>query len=264
MYARLVPIIALTANAVSGNEEMFLANGFNDFISKPIDVLKLDAMLNKWIRDKHGDAPQVEVKRDSAATESLSSSFHVKGIDFDMGVVRYGTESIYLQILGSYAASTPELLDKLRYPTENDLAAYAIFVHGLKGSSRAICANEIEQAAEKLEFAAKARNFKAVSAQNNAFIKSVEVLLAELSAFLEGAKNKIGLRQKERRPTPSEALLSQMREAAQHFKASAIEEILSDLERYDYDSGGDVVTWIRERMDNLDYDAIAEKLKPKS
>ncbi|MCL2101526.1 MAG: ATP-binding protein, partial [Fibromonadales bacterium] len=44
-----LPIVALTANAVAGTEEMFLANGFNDFLSKPIDVLKLDAILKKWI-----------------------------------------------------------------------------------------------------------------------------------------------------------------------------------------------------------------------
>jgi len=46
-------IVALTANALVGNEEMFLHNGFDDFISKPIDTLHLDSILNKYIRDKH-------------------------------------------------------------------------------------------------------------------------------------------------------------------------------------------------------------------
>ena len=44
-----MPVIALTANAVVGMREMFIANGFNDFLSKPIDVSKLDEMLNRWI-----------------------------------------------------------------------------------------------------------------------------------------------------------------------------------------------------------------------
>ena len=46
-------IIALTANALVGNEEMFAQNGFDGFLSKPIDVRQLDAALNRFIRDKH-------------------------------------------------------------------------------------------------------------------------------------------------------------------------------------------------------------------
>ena len=47
------PIVALTANAVTGQVEVFLNNGFDDFISKPIDVRSMDLILNKLIRDKH-------------------------------------------------------------------------------------------------------------------------------------------------------------------------------------------------------------------
>jgi len=44
-----IPIIALTANAVSGMREMFISNGFNDFLAKPIDISKLDEILVRWI-----------------------------------------------------------------------------------------------------------------------------------------------------------------------------------------------------------------------
>jgi signal transduction histidine kinase/CheY-like chemotaxis protein len=47
------PIVALTANAIVGSEKMFLENGFDSFISKPIDITQLDAVLNKLIREKH-------------------------------------------------------------------------------------------------------------------------------------------------------------------------------------------------------------------
>jgi PAS domain S-box-containing protein len=48
-YFGTVPIVALTANAVTGTKEMFLQNGFNDFLSKPIDTIKLNTTLEKWI-----------------------------------------------------------------------------------------------------------------------------------------------------------------------------------------------------------------------
>jgi CheY-like chemotaxis protein len=51
-YAKTLPIIALTANAISGNEEMFLQSGFNSYISKPIDIMRLDTVLNQFVRDR--------------------------------------------------------------------------------------------------------------------------------------------------------------------------------------------------------------------
>jgi PAS domain S-box-containing protein len=51
-YARNIPIIALTANAVAGNEQMFLDNGFNAFIPKPFSVKILDSIVQRWVRDK--------------------------------------------------------------------------------------------------------------------------------------------------------------------------------------------------------------------
>ena len=48
-YAQKIPIIALTANAIAGTEDMFYVNGFQDFLSKPIDIMKLDTVVLKWI-----------------------------------------------------------------------------------------------------------------------------------------------------------------------------------------------------------------------
>jgi CheY-like chemotaxis protein len=48
-YAQKLPIIALTANAVPGSEQMFLKNGFNAFLAKPFNVMNLDAVVRKWV-----------------------------------------------------------------------------------------------------------------------------------------------------------------------------------------------------------------------
>jgi signal transduction histidine kinase len=51
-YAKNIPIIALNANAVAGNEQMFLENGFNAFLPKPFNVMSLDAIVHRWIKRK--------------------------------------------------------------------------------------------------------------------------------------------------------------------------------------------------------------------
>jgi CheY-like chemotaxis protein len=50
LYAKTVPIIALTAAEVDGEGDLFLQNGFNAFLSKPIDITRLDEEINRWVR----------------------------------------------------------------------------------------------------------------------------------------------------------------------------------------------------------------------
>jgi CheY-like chemotaxis protein len=51
-YAKNIPIVALTANAVAGNEQMFLDNGFNAFLPKPFNAASLDAVVNKQVKSE--------------------------------------------------------------------------------------------------------------------------------------------------------------------------------------------------------------------
>jgi CheY-like chemotaxis protein len=55
-----VPIIAFTANAVSGMKELFLEKGFNDFISKPVEVAKLDEIIARWVPKNKQAAAEIE------------------------------------------------------------------------------------------------------------------------------------------------------------------------------------------------------------
>jgi DNA-binding response OmpR family regulator len=72
-YFRNVPIIALTANAVVGMRETFIENGFNDFLSKPIDVSKLDEALNRWIPKEKREVGSSEHRSDYNSASNLHS-----------------------------------------------------------------------------------------------------------------------------------------------------------------------------------------------
>jgi CheY-like chemotaxis protein len=51
-YAQNIPIIALTANVVAGNEQLFIDNGFNAFLPKPFNAMILDTIIQRWVRNK--------------------------------------------------------------------------------------------------------------------------------------------------------------------------------------------------------------------
>ncbi|MDR1874043.1 MAG: response regulator [Synergistaceae bacterium] len=296
-YARTVPIVALTANALAGNEEMFLENGCSAYLSKPIDIMKLDVILNRWVRDvqsaetlrkaerrktdrfvvtevafgpRVSGAPRL-VCPDSAGPElagpglaSLdSASLDSTSLDFAAGIQRYGTEAAYLQILRSYATHTPALLARLQNLSPAVLSDYAIAVHGLKGASFGICADAVGKLAGELERSARARDFEAIRGKNESLIKLTESLLAKLKNVLHAAENlpsetSVG---KERLPSPDAVLLQKMLEAARRSRTSEMEEIMAELERYEYESDGETIAWLRERLDTLEYRAMKERLE---
>ncbi|MCL2269844.1 MAG: ATP-binding protein [Treponema sp.] len=264
-YYKTVPIVALTANALTGNERMFLANGFNAFISKPIDVLQLDAVLNTLVRNKQPEEilrmAEMELlkqkKDDQVSSGTLDKT--VAGIDFEQGRERYNGEGIYLDILRSWRRHTPSLLEKMKGLSRETLQEYAVTVHGLKGSSYGIFANEIGKKAEELEGLAKAGNFEGVQAENAGFIKMTESLMSDLDGLLMNAD--AGKSEKQRMPSPDPALLASFLDAARRYKSTLMEEILDNLESYVYESGGELVAWLREQTDNLEYEAICSRLE---
>jgi HPt (histidine-containing phosphotransfer) domain-containing protein len=202
------------------------------------------------------------------------------GLDIAAGTAQYAGEAAYLSILRSYALHTPALLETLRAEkrrlgektllrslTPEDLREYAIAVHGLKGSSYGIKANAVGAAAAALESAAKAGDWEAVRSENDALLEKAETLLARLGEILKTAEARLSesgrpaAAEKERRAAPDPVLLEQLLSAAQRARTSIMEELMAELERCDYDSGADLVVWLRERIENIEYDAVAERLK---
>ena len=265
-YGKKVPIIALTANALAGNEKMFLANGFNAFISKPIDVIQLDAALNTWVRNKQtaetlkmAEMELEKIKKDDQHTFGTLDNVQVPGIDIAQGKERYNGEAAYLDILRSWYRHTPVLLDKMRSLSPETLPDYSITVHGLKGSSYGIFANGIGKKAEELEGLAKAGEFTSVQAANENFIHMTESLLLDLGELLKKAD--AGKAEKQKLSSPEPALLVDLLAATKRYKSTVMEDILEKLESYEYETGGELVAWLREQMDNLEYDAICSRLE---
>jgi len=261
-YYKNLPVIALTANAIMGMKEMFLSNGFNDYLSKPIEVLKLDYTLSAWLPvEKQIQNPDAQETME--ARTIFPDGFLAVGVDITTGKTRY-TEKAYLEVLRSYYLHTPALLDKIKNINFIDLSEeaikeYTITVHGIKGASYGICADTAGKQAEALENAARSRDMKFIEANNTGFIEEVEKIFKELNELFSLITQQAGA--KPVCPKPDPALLERLTEAARRYNVKVMDEILEKLETYEYEQGGELVKWLREQVDNLEYEAIYKKLE---
>jgi len=209
-YAKNIPIIAMTANAIVGNEEMLMQNGFQAFIAKPVDIMLLDSIVRHWVRNKSMEKElaarqaeaemtgqdfvpethfQQELERRSGEDRRRGHDRRIPGLDLEECLERFGgDEEVMRDILDSYVRNTPAMLEKIRAVTREGLARYAVTVHGIKGSSRNICAEAIGKFAQALEHAAKTDDFAFVEANNDAFLRAVEGQIAQISCFLSGTE----------------------------------------------------------------------------
>ena len=151
-----LPIIALTANAVSGTKEMFLSKGFNDFLSKPIDTIELNSILEKWLPEE---------KREKA-----------------MGTVSE-ISNINLEILDTFYKDGLKKIKEIKkcLETEN-YHLYTIYVHALKSSSASIGALDISKTAKSLEMAGKQGDFTYIKRHTPEFLTALEALLDNINA----------------------------------------------------------------------------------
>lgn len=154
-YFAVVPIIALTANAMKGVREFFLENGFNDFVSKPIELDRLDDVLRVWLPEDKQKAPTLPEKaqEDEVLTQAIA---HLPGVDTAQGMAYCGTAAIYQSTLTLFFQQLPERITQLEASWKSeDWETFSREAHSLKSASRWIGAMELGRQAEQMEMAGR-------------------------------------------------------------------------------------------------------------
>ncbi|MCL2182390.1 MAG: ATP-binding protein [Chitinispirillia bacterium] len=238
-----LPVAALTANAVSGMREMFLQNGFNGFIPKPIDTIALNALLEELIpAEKRKELTGDELK---ALTEETSSGddedIMIKGVNIKKGIaVMGGKLESYLQTLDVFRKDGRDKLNAIKEVlAQNNMQLYTIYVHALKSAAANIGAAKLSESARDLETAANKGDRAFIDAHN-------PEMTAELGAVLTGIDSCLkAINAKTRREgtggggasgmtdiNAANAELRKLKNAIDIMNASAMNEAVKNLQRY--------------------------------
>jgi CheY-like chemotaxis protein len=262
-YARTVPIIALTANAIIGNEELFLRHGFQAFLTKPIDIMRLDMVINDFVRDKKQEkalklAPPPEDSQEAGKEYRLLQQKKIPGLNIHRGLKRLnGNVESYITILRSYVKNTPVVLESIRDVNSSPLSLYSVKVHGIKGSSYGISAVAVGNMAKELEDAANGGNTNYVKSHNGPFMELAETLVGNLREFLVEIDKDT---HRPMRPAPDPALLEAILKASRSYDMDGLDKAVTELSQYRYESRGELVDWLRDKTGRSAFEEIETRL----
>ena len=278
-YAKNIPIIAMTANTIIGNEEMFLSNGFQDFLPKPVDMSRLDELLRRWVRNKELEkaledrslsslgqvAPGLYYEQDRRKAAERRSGIERRqlfeqllGIDYERGIERFGgSEETFMNILSSYAQNTRPLLDVIEHVSEDSLDEYATIVHGIKGASRGILADMLGNSAENLENAAKTGDIAYINMHNQTFIEAVMKLIRDIDDLLNAKSTE---NPKPMKNVPDAMALQKLLDACKSYSMDEAESAMGEIETYQYYNDDGLVEWLRKNLKLTNFKQIIEKL----
>jgi CheY-like chemotaxis protein len=187
---RNVPIIAMTAHAMAGDEDKSLQAGMNGHVTKPIDPDQLFSTLQKWVKPSEKRAqvkqPEIPVERpesDKAVAEEDALPESLPGFDLTDGLKRLqGNKRLYRKLLLNFATDYCEAVNDIRIALDaKDFEQTHSLVHNLKGLAGNLAATDLQAAAVNLEKLVKGVKKKTPSA------RKLNLKLVELENALDQA-----------------------------------------------------------------------------
>lgn len=253
-YYKKLPIIALTANAVNNAKELFLREGMNDFIAKPIEIRDIASIIRKWLPPEK----IINVKQNecSTVTHTEDEIPIIEGIDVKSGITLSGTLAFYKKILADYYSVIEKkaaLIEK--YEAEGDIKAFTIEVHALKSTSRLIGAMELSETAALLEKYGLERNIELIKAETPYLLRCYRAYLPLLAPFqkVDSISPEIILSSEQIREN-----LLVLNDALDNFDINTATAILAELKNCKLDEpAAKLRACLSDALDEVEYDDAA-------
>jgi hypothetical protein len=120
-----------------------------------------------------------------------------------------------------------------------------------------ISAESVSNAAATLETAANAGAARQVLALKNALINATDALLQNINAWLRSYDEKVT---KPVRNSPDPAVLKRLKQGCENYDIAAIDEAMNALENTEYETGNDLIAWLREKIGVSEFEEVARRL----
>jgi len=242
------PIVALTANALAGQAEIFFNNGFDGYISKPIDIRQLNSTLNKLVRDKQPAAVIEEARRQK---ESLSNASHYSSFN------RQLIEFFLRDAKKSAAVLETVYINKGR--RSEDISMFIINVHGMKSALANIGKTELSEQAARLEQAGRDKNIKYIMSELPSFLELLYDVIHKLENENNALKTDAG--DDELNPQFLKEKLLAIRSSCAIYNKKAAKNILLELKEKSWPpSEAKLLSDISEYLLHSEFDEILKSI----
>ncbi|MCR5725158.1 MAG: response regulator [Treponema sp.] len=267
------PCIALTANAISGVRQMYLNEGFTDYLSKPVNPEKLEALIIKYLPEDYLEAASEEISEEAAEGASLSGDTSeiveklraIEGIDADAALANCGSESLLEDMVTRFRNGIDEKAAELENLFDSeDIRNYGIKVHALKSTSRLIGALELSKEAEFLEHCADEKNWDEIKARHATLLEHFTNFKQKLAPVTE-AETAADSAEKPLIPENTfKALAEKLFKSASDFNIDGADEAIAELSAYRMpDALKDTFEKMRTCVQNVDYSGLKKLIKEK-
>lgn len=184
------PCIALTANAISGVKQMYIKEGFTNYLSKPVDPEKLEELIRKYLPKDYieeGDSSEFEENQaDEGENDFLEKLKLIEEIDLAAALKNCVSEELLEKSVKKYHDDVTEKAEELQNLYENeDWKLYCTKVHGLKTTSRIIGALSLSAQAEHLEHCADSGDIDEIHKKHKPFLEEYLALKEKLAPLAE-------------------------------------------------------------------------------
>lgn len=249
------PIIALTANAVGDVKEMFLKEGMNDFVAKPIEIRTIISKVKQWL------PPEKIQKNTAAPTEKKTTENIVIGdLDTKTAISLLGSETLFWKILKEYYRVISKKIDKIKECEINeDIKAYTIEVHALKSSSRQIGATSLSEKAAFLEQAGNNNDIATIHEKTDEMLDQYDSYITILQPFCEEETSE---KDSNKELIPIEVLqeqLEKIKTGAENLDQDSMEEAITEMQKYNFqDKEQELFKNVKDAVENIDVDACSQ------